>query len=353
MENIFDSIHSMNLEESTLERRGATEGAIEEYITDLIKKSRSNKNKRAFKFASDKVELNTLVMEMINSGFDRELMIKNSDRIAKRWFDKEKNTQERYNHLMNLPKGSLIQSCFQTKDSFLYLIAKIEHEAFIDEKEYNRQVGLPFEKRILKTCIIEVVDTGASYEENEDGVLVFEIDNIYVTDSNNKIAAYWYQAFLELEYLNTNEVNTKDAFTAIDREINKIKKLSPADHTLLRNNLIGYFQTQGDFTIDNVIEHVFGEYQPKDHNLDLDKYKNNIRMLPEKNKFDSQFSIIKNAIKARRFFDVNDKIEIRLKAHIDRMRDVVFSEEKRGKKYLVIETENEEVYELFKYRNEN
>ncbi|WP_112181633.1 hypothetical protein [Paraliobacillus zengyii] len=353
MENIFDSVHSMNLEEDKLEKRSATEGAIEDYIIDLIKKSRLNKNKRAFRFASEKVELHTLVKEMINSGFNRDLMIENSDRIAKRWFDKEKNTQERYNHLMNLPKGSLIQSCFQTANSFLFLIAKIEHETFIDEKEYNLQVGLPFEKRILKTCIIELVDTGTSYKEVDDGVPTFEVDNIYVTDSSNKIAAYWYQDFLELKYLNTNEINTKDAFRAIDREIKKIKKVSPPDYTLLRNNLIGYFQTKESFTIDNIIEHIFGEYQAQSQELDLDKYKNNIRVLPENNKFDSQFSIIKKEVKARRYFEVNDKIEIRLKAHIDRMRDVVFSEEKRGKKFLVIETENEEVYELFKYRNEN
>jgi hypothetical protein len=353
MENIFDSIHSMDLEGVKLEKRSATEGAIEEYIIDLIKKSRINKNKRAFKFASETVELHTLVMEIVNTGFDQKILIDNTDRIAKRWFDKEKDTQEKYSQIMSLPKGSLIQSYFQTRDSFLFLIAKIEHEDYIDEIEYNKQVGLPFDKRILKTCIIELKEVETVYEEDEDGVPKFDVDNIYVTDSNAKIATYWYKDFLELEELNTNEMNTRTAFKAIDWEIKKVKKSSPPDYTLLRNNLIGYFKTKEDFTIDNVIEYVFGDYPAESQELDLEKVKRDIRALPKKKNFDTQFSIIKKEVKARRNYDVNDKIEIRLKDHIDRMRDVVYSEEKRGDKFIVIKTENEEVYNLFKYRTED
>ncbi|GGK00720.1 hypothetical protein GCM10007063_23770 [Lentibacillus kapialis] len=107
MENIFDSVHSMDLENESLIKRSATEGAMEEYIIDLIKKSRLNKNKRAYKFASEKVELHTLVMEIINTGFNQNSLEENTNRIAKRWFDKEKDTQERYSQIMSLPKGSV------------------------------------------------------------------------------------------------------------------------------------------------------------------------------------------------------------------------------------------------------
>src|SRR5699024_10958554 len=113
VENIFDTIHSMDLEDESLIERSATEGAMEEYIVDLIKKSRLNKNKRAFKFASEKVELHTLIMQIIRSRFNQNLVKENTNRIAERWFDKEKDTQERYSQIMSLPKGSLIQSCFQ------------------------------------------------------------------------------------------------------------------------------------------------------------------------------------------------------------------------------------------------
>lgn len=348
MERIYDTMYDLDIEKPESIKRDINKGDIQEYIIDLIDQTNKNKNKKSFVFESDKVEIYTLIKEIFESNFSNEVIDTNSGRIADRLVSKEKSAQERYGHITKIQKGNLIQSVFQQKDKFVFLIAKIELEEFLDSEDFQKQIGLPFENRILKTCLIEVYQ----YIDEEDQSNYFEIEKVYVADSNKRISNYWCSDFLELKELNTDENNTDTAYKCIERVLaRETMKKSPQDYNVLRNNLIGYFQTQNDFTINGLVEYVFGDnYEPESDEIDIDKLKTNLFELPEKKGFDTQFGIVKNIIKARRVFKVNDKIEIKFKDHIDRLKHIVFAKKDQENKYIYIKTDNDSLFEQFNFK---
>src|SRR5690606_26585694 len=116
MRRIFDTVHNLNVEEEKVVKRSITEGALNDYVIDLIQKIDENDNKRQYKFESEKVEINTLIQEIFKSRFDHEIINQNADRIANRLVKKERATQDRYSQIMDLQRGSLIQSVFEKDD---------------------------------------------------------------------------------------------------------------------------------------------------------------------------------------------------------------------------------------------
>ena len=117
----------------------------------------------------------------------------------------------------------------------MILIAKVDLNSFLDQTDFKKHAGLPFEKRILKTCLVEFA------QQNE-------IAKITVSDTNN--AKYWWKDFLELEEITSDEKNTKLAFNSIDHTLGvQLKRNFPSDYTYLRNNFIGYFRTQPRFFV--------------------------------------------------------------------------------------------------------
>ena len=74
--------------------------------------------------------------------------------------------------------------------------------------------------------------------------------SIILSDSNPNISSFWFDSFLELKPISNNEKNTKTAFLKIDAFINRqVTKISKADGTELRNNLIGYMRTSDVFPL--------------------------------------------------------------------------------------------------------
>jgi len=200
---------------------------------------------------------------------------------------------------------------------------------------------LPYEKHVFKTCIIIY---------NEDKYL----ENIAISDSNSRLSTYWWEDFLELRELNSNEYNTKTAFEALDYVMSrKIKDKSPSDYTLLRNNLIGYFRTQPEFNYNTLVSSVFGEYQSELPALNIEELKQSISSLPERKKFDRVFTIVPKEIKAKikRIYKITDNIELKVNGHIDTLKNTIQSvEDQTGEKFIKIKTNNDQVYQMFKYK---
>ncbi|HHW36762.1 MAG TPA: nucleoid-associated protein [Bacillales bacterium] len=342
---IFDAMYHIDLVNNTIVQKEVGAGDLDEYIVELLETIVKLPDSRFFGFESENTEVKTLLDKLIEEKNENEEppnCLPISDAIANRLLRKEVEAQEKYSHITKLQKGSLIQSLVEYKDQLYFLISKVEHESFLNTEDLVRQIGLPYEKKALKTCLIKFTA--------ED-----DIESIIVSDTNVRISQYWVKDFLELKEKNSDEKNTSSAFNAIDLILTrKIKKQSPSDYSVLRNNLIGYFRTQEEFSFENMVGSVFGEYVPERPEIvDMNKIKDTVNKLPEQVGFDKRFSIISKEISARirKVVKISDKIELNLKDHINQLKKVIRSETTPdGQKVIVIKTDNSEAYEMFKFR---
>ncbi|GIP52911.1 nucleoid-associated protein [Paenibacillus vini] len=342
---VFESLHHIDLDNNAIVSKRIDEGDLDEYLVDLIEAIMETPNSRYFKVQSNTTEIIALINGFMEEKSQDEF-IEISEKIANRLLRHEVQAKEKYKNITEIQRGSLIQSLIEFTDNreFFFLIAKVEHESFLNTIDLVKQIGLPFEKRVLKTCLLKY------NEENE-------ILEIIITDTNNRISTYWWSDFLELEEMNSDEKNTKTAFNAIDLVLTqKLKKQAPSDYTILRNNLIGYFRTQEDFQFDSMVSSVFGNYQSDNiSNEELNEIRRHVTSLPEKKGFDKHFSIIDKEIKARirKTIQLSDKIELNLKDHISELRHNIRSEvSHNGERQIVIKTENEEAFNLFYFKEE-
>lgn len=332
-ENFFTKLHHIDVESKKIETREVEEGDLENYIQHLIGLVLLRPEDRLFEIKSNETEVVATIKKSLKEEIqpDEATLI-----IANRLLDTETKTQERYK-VAEIQKGSLIQSYISINDISMYLIAKVEHNLYLDEMDFKKHIGLPYEKHILKTCLIKLDDQN-------------NFDEIVVTDTNQTVSAYWWNDFLELNRLNSDETNTTLAFKAIEQVlIKKVKTKSPYDYYNLRNNLVGYFKTQTVFVFDNMIENVFGDYEPGVDNLDINELKTTVRELPNKKNFDRNFDIVKSRVNAyvKKSYQVNKCIDINIHDHIEDSTMIKSYSEQNGEKFISIKTDNEELYRMF------
>jgi hypothetical protein len=309
---------------------------LREYVLRLREAILNEKESRLFDFTSNTTEVIVCLKKILAN--DKNIK-KQSEIIAKRLLVIENEVQTRYEQIVELKKGSLIVCKFITDEIYNILLVKIEHTPFIDETDFKRHIGLPFKNEILKSCLFQFDDSN-------------EITSITAHDSNGTIANYWWNRFLELKEVTSDERNTIVAFNGIDGVLNKnLKKQAPSDYTLLRNNLIGYFHTTPKFSVKKMLNYVIGDYEPISSSVNIVEIKDKIMELPKKMNFDASFNIISAKIKARsrNIIRINDKIELRIQNYVDNLRSVIYSEMgDDGKKYIKIVAEDS-AFDRFKY----
>ena len=85
------------------------------------------------------------------------------------------------------------------------------------------------------------------------------------------------------------------------QNINRIKEDFPADYEELRNSVLGYFQSNSDFSFESFVKTIFDNYKKIDKNFDYEKkIKSKINSISEKTDIDTQFDIDRNEVKQRR-----------------------------------------------------
>lgn len=241
----------------------------------------------------------------------------------------------------NVQKGSLIQALLydEDKDSSMYLLAKVEHTDFVDDTDFSFKSGFSKDtKKIWKSCIFNIEDIDA--------------DMFTAKVYSNTAAKYWYDSFLELEQVLSDEVNTEKAFRTIDNLLNRtIKKDYPRDYTLLRNSIITYFKTNTYIDYDAMVENAINNYQPVEIESEkMGKFLEKVKELPERHKFDKQFNTVSKVINARirKVYDVCKGIQIKITDAIPDICDTIEAyRDDNGNKYLKIKTDNDTTYEIF------
>ena len=329
MEIVIKTIRIIDYENNAVYVRETPE-TFSEYVSQLITYINGNTSIREYKTRSANTEVISCILDIVRNQIDEEYVTGKIDFIAQRLLLKEREAQTTVVHMnTNVQKGSLIQALLydEDKDKYTYLLAKVEHTDFVDDSDFSFKSGFSKDmKKLWKSCI-------------------FEIDS-------NTVAKYWYDNFLELDQVVSDETNTDKAFRAIDSALNRnVKNIAPRDHTLLRNSLIAYFKSNDYIDYDTMIQNTLESYHPVELDQEkMDKVIEKIRELPEKHKFDKQFNTVSSVINARirKVYDVCQGVQLKITDAIDDFGDTIKAyREPDGNRYIRIKTDNYLTYKLF------
>jgi hypothetical protein len=341
MDIINTAIHHIDHERNEVRAlpRPAADSDLGEYLQELVSRIAETDSGRRFKFAADDTEVHSRIREMIaGQNFEGRTVT-----VAERLLRKEQNVQQDYGQLRyDVQKGVLFQVIFNTGAGKRMVISKADHIEILDEENLRKSKGLPKKKKTYKAALISFSDDGS-------------VTSVSVYDTNATISRYWWDDFLELLEINTDVYNTGEAFNAIDKAvIGRLKTAHPADHTILRNRVIGYFRSKDGFDLEDFIENTIGNYLPADPNLDVESLKEKLRELPRKKDFDSQFTITRNVITARmanRVVKLDEQIELHIRDWVPNLGDLITPELADGIKYIRIRTDKG--YDIFNKREQD
>lgn len=340
MEIIIQSIRIIDYDNNSVYIR-ETPKAFSDYVRQLITYINGNNSIREYCTRSINTEVISCILDIIQNQIDDNFVKYKIDFIANRLLLKEREAQNSISHLTNVQKGSLIQALLYDDDNnkYTYLLAKVEHTDFVDDTDFSFKSGFSKDtKKIWKTCIFEIEDLNAP--------------NYAAKVYSNNAAVYWWDNFLELDRVVSDEVNTDRAFRAVESVLNRnIKKVSPRDHTVLRNAVIAYFKSNEYFDFDTMIEDTLKNYHPVE--LEQDKMNmviEKIRELPDKHNFDKQFNTVPSKINARikKVYDVFPGIQLKITDALENLDDTIYAyRDNDGNKYIKIKTDNDLMYRQF------
>lgn len=330
----FTSLHQIDHHSDTVKEidiRNKTQDLIN-YTQRLITEITEGNSKRKFRFRRDTTEVRAIVGQFLDGNY--EGIVSN----AKRLLDIEKTTQAAIAHLgVEIQKGSLFQAQIENDGSTTIIISKADQIRFLDDNDFNLKSGLPYEKKIFKAFLVSF----------EDGIA----RDIYVYDTTPRMATYWWDDFLELDEVYTSEYNTKTALKLLDSKVlNIIRKKYPADHTRIRNKVVGYFQSENQFEMDGFIEATLNNYVAVDPDFPKKNMIEKIKNLPERYNFDSQFPIAEDQVTSRKVktkINLTDKVDLIIKENVPELENTIAGYlDNENRKYIIIRTDSG--YEHFK-----
>lgn len=295
--------------------------------------------------------------------------------ISKRYARKEKDVVEKKSQLNTPAPSNLFYVLSKLEDDneeegrFHFFIAKIEKSEFLhSDSDSSKQIfriiqGLPHKSsnkkksdKSWKTASIYI-----SYQVDENGDSILDIERVIISDTNNTIAVYWSNLFLEATEVNDDEKNTLTAYTEVRKIINNLnrsKNKTPqraADVNHFTNALNSYFLNNEAFDFEAMVDSVFSPtYAPACTTLDMQSLHKKAIKLKDSDKFDNNFSIIQKIVedKAKQTIKVSDKIDIRVNKHSDDLNDIISSEvDKFGNPFIKIKVDSKENEAYIKFFN--
>ena len=343
MEILYKSVRMIDYDNQRVIARTVPD-SFNDYVNDLIEYISHNLTIRKYHTTSNQTEVINCIRTISANVKNAKVVTEQTNIIAQRLVSKEADAQEKMKAMkVRVQKGSLIQALFIEEDtnSTKYLLAKVEHTDFIDDEDFLFKSGFSKDKRtIWKTCL-------------------FDISNLDAVEFSAKVysptnAQYWHNAFLELVEYNDDKTNTLRAFSAIDSSLSQsIRKTSPRDYLLIRNDFIGYFRMHEIIEYPEMINTVLSGRDLSDLSQEgLTALAKRLNDLPEQKQFDRQFNTIPNAITARmrkKVYQVNNGIELTIADSIDNLKNLISAErDENGNDYLKIITNKENIIRTFK-----
>lgn len=351
MNILHKSIDIIDIESEKVQKKDIPED-INNYINLLVLFAENNKRVKEYREKASATQVISNIKNIIILSEDieknEEKILENALEISNRLLEKEVNAQDKVKHLTDMKRGSIVQVLLQNQDDedkYTYLIAKVDHTDFFDDKVYNLHSGFSAKKQdIWKTCLFDL-------SRNDDEITINSA-KVYL---DYKVA-YWTGEFLELRELKDDELNTKNLFDSIDKVLMaQIKRKSYEDYVILRNLTLGYMKTERLINYDKMIEDLFEKYTPQNKTSIDDKRFNDmitkLKDLPKEEKFELQFTLKPSAIPARKLstkIKINNFSNLELIDHVANLKKEIktFSEED-GNRYVKMKVENDELYNMF------
>ena len=228
------------------------------------------------------------------------------------------------------------------EEHFYYIISKVENGDYLDNETVKKRTGLPYNDKTLKSAL---------YVFNSEK----ERESILVADTAK--ADYWAGKFLEIEEENQDEVCTQKIYTAIEGMIKREtigasekENRSYVDYYNLRNNLIVYFKQPREFDFDEMMNCVFGKYEPEHPRLiNMNKLKDKVQEKLLSSKYDTAFTIAPQAVKKnmKHIFKVNSCVEMNVVSGAENMRNLIEAFMQDEAAYLKIKVEEDETFKAF------
>lgn len=326
-----NSASPIKLDENSLNLKG--------YVVSLVEEILGQPNKRTYAFKDGNTEVKSSLISILNNSGNINSIILNN---AKRLLEKEVKTQEWMDKRLDveIQKGSLLHLHFSTDNIEQLIICKVEHDEVLSEVNFDLIKGLNTKKKVFKAILVY-------FDENN------VITHNYVFDKNN--SKYWWDDFLELNQLNTDDKNTDKSLNEIDKVLTFQRKKYYADYLILRNSLIGHYRNKSEFNFSDLMDDVFSNYKPIDPEFPIAKIIKKIKELPESKGFDTQFSIVSKSINKR----VQNKIRLannlylNIDDYVENLKNIIEPVEEHGNKYVKILSS--EGYEILKglLKNDN
>lgn len=341
MEIVIQTIRIIDYENNNTYTREIPE-TFSDYVRQLITYINSNNSIRDYRTRSVNTEVISCILDIIKNQIDEDIVTDKINSIAERLLLKEREAQTHVANMdVKVQKGSLIQSLLHNEDdnTYIYLLAKVEHIDFVDDEDFSFKSGFSKDtKKLWKSCIFEINNLNA--------------DNFSAKVYSNNTAKYWYDSFLELDHVLSDEVNTDKAFRTIDAVLSRlVKNTAPKDHTVLRNSLILYFRSNNFIDYKNMITNIFENYHPVE--LEQEKWGKiiaKVQELPEKHNFDRQFNTVSSAINARirKVYDICHGVQLKITDGIDDLKGTITAyRDDDGNRYIKIKTDNDATYNKF------
>lgn len=351
---IHRSIHIVNYETQQTTSRETPE-TFDAYVSELIHHISSNRHVRDYKTVSIQTEVISCILSLYAHQGDDEIMSEIADTIANRLLRKEIEAQAQIIHTdTEVQKGSLIQALIYDEDSecYQYLLAKVEHTGWVDDADFTFKTGFSKdEKSMWKSCLFDLSDI--------DGV------EFHARVYSNTKAQYWSSGFLELQEVTNDEINTIKAFRAIEATLGHgFKGTSSPDHTIIRNDFIGYLRSHDHIDYQDMVNEILANYHPVDIDLSPEEAQRaserirNIRTKlleqPEQKHFDCQFNAISSAINARirRVYPISEGVDLKVTRDIQDLSETIMAIEEEGRQYLKVRTTNNATFNLFRFNNQ-
>lgn len=344
MEIIYKSIRTINYETQQISAID-TPSAFDDYVAELINHISNNNSVREYKTRSNSTEVIGNILGVCANINDDDCVFSKMDVIARRLLLKETEAQSSIIHTNTIvQKGSLVQALLfdETSEKYIYLLAKVEHTEWVDDSDFTFKTGFSKDKKkIWKSCLFDLSNLVA--------------DTFCARVYSDTKARYWYDGFLELDEMNSDEANTERAFKAVDATLGHgFRGITSPDHTIIRNGFVAYMKNKEHIDYPEMVEEILGNYEPIDPNISSDKIleiKSRLLEQPEKRKFDCQFNVVGSAINARirRVYPIYDGIDLRVNGGIKELSKTIIAVEENGVRYIKIRTNNETTFNQFKF----
>lgn len=340
MQTLFTALYNIDTNNKDVVKKDVLEKDAITYTEGLIWEILKNPNRKQYKIRSIKTEIVSTVLSSVENATVSE---PDATLIAQRLLNKEIQRQEEIDRLKTkIKQGGLLISLVKEQEYYYFVLVKVENNDYLDDIEIKKRTGLPYENKSFKQCLFKI-----SEDENE-------ISEIFLFDRNGPIADYWANEFLELDVLTSDEESTKDTFNMISNTLKrKMYNASPTDYILFRNQALGYYLTSQQFKLDDFFDYVFGSYVPECDVVNVEEIKTNLRELFENKKLDTNFDIIKSAIKSRKLKEIrqaNPVIAITIDGYDADIRANIQSKIFDGQKYIVVKATDQNTYDSFKWQ---